>query len=343
MRLTGSGEWAGSICRVTFRIGVLGAARIAPTALIKPARNLPEVEVAAVAARDHERAAKFAAKHGIPTVYGSYDELIADDSLDAIYNPLPNGLHGRWTIAAVRAGRHVLCEKPFTANADEARAVAEVVRPSGKVVMEAFHYRYHPMIERVLEIVASGELGEIRHVETWMCIPLLLPGDIRWNLGLAGGTLMDVGCYALHQLRTIAGAEPEVVSATARLKAPGMDRFVEARMRFADGRTGGITVSMASRRLLSLGARVEGSAGTMDIRNLTGPQFFHSIRVRRGKEKRVEHVTKEPTYNFQLRAFAGAVLRDEKFPTGLDDSIANMEAIDACYRAAGLEPRQPTG
>jgi predicted dehydrogenase len=348
MRMTGRGRPAGSICAVPLRIGVLGAARIAPTALIKPAREVPEVEVAAVAARDRDRAAKFAARHGIPTVHASYEELLADDSLDAIYNPLPNGLHGRWTIAAVRAGRHVLCEKPFTANADEARTVADVVRPSGKIVMEAFHYRYHPMIDRVLEIVASGELGEVRHIETWMCIPLLLPGDIRWNLGLAGGTLMDVGCYALHQLRTIAGAEPEVVSATARTAKPGVDRYVEARLRFADGRTGGITVSMASRRLLSLGARVEGSEGTMDITNLTGPQFFHRIQVRRGSgdrnaEKRVEHVTKEPTYNFQLRAFAGAVLRGEPFPTDLDDSIANMELIDACYRAAGLEPRQPTG
>jgi predicted dehydrogenase len=214
------------------------------------------------------------------------------------------------------------------------------------------------MIGGILEIVASGELGEVRHVETWMCIPLLLPGDIRWNLGLAGGTLMDVGCYALHQLRTIAGTEPEVVSATARLKAPGMDRYVQARLRFADGRTGGITASMASRRLLSLGARVEGSEGTLDVRNLTAPQFLHRIRVRRGTgnrgtgnrstgnrgtEKRVEHVTKEPTYDFQLRAFAGAVLRREPFPTGLDDSIANMATIDACYRAAGLEPRQPAG
>ncbi|MGI5132138.1 Gfo/Idh/MocA family protein [Pseudonocardia sp. CA-107938] len=324
------------------RIGVLGAARIAPTALIRPARVVPDVEVVAVAARDRDRAAAFAAKHGIPTVHGSYADLVADDSLDAIYNPLPNGLHGHWTIAAVQAGRHVLCEKPFTANADEARAVAEVARPSGKVVMEAFHYRYHPMTARVLEIVASGELGEVGHIETWMCIPLLLPRDIRWNLRLAGGTLMDVGCYALHQLRTIAGAEPEVVSATARTARPGVDRFVQARMRFADGRTGGITASMASRRLLSLGARVEGTEGTLDVRNLTGPQFAHRLRVRRGTEKRVEHVTKEPTYNFQLRAFAGAVLRSEPFPTDLDDAVANMAAIDACYRAAGLEPRQPT-
>lgn len=324
------------------RIGILGAARIAPAALVRPARDVPEVEVAAVAARDPAKAQRFADKHGIATIHGSYEALLADDRIDAVYNPLPNGLHGRWTTAAVEAGKHVLCEKPFTANADEARAVAAVARPSGKVVMEAFHYRYHPMIDRVVEIVRSGELGEIRHIETWMCIPLFRPKDIRWDLGLAGGTTMDVGCYAIHQLRTIAGAEPEVVSAKAEVRSPGVDRLLTADLRFADGRTGRITGSMASRRLLSLGARIEGSAGTMRVVNLTGPQLFHRIKVEAGGTKRVERVTREPTYLFQLRAFAGAVLRGEPFPTDLDDAIANMEAIDACYRAAGLEPRQPT-
>jgi predicted dehydrogenase len=324
------------------RIGILGAARIAPAALVKPARLVPEVEVAAIAARDPAKARTFADKHGVPTVHDSYDALLADDTIDAVYNPLPNGLHGRWTIAAVEAGKHVLCEKPFTANAEEARAVAAVARPSGKVVMEAFHYRYHPMIERVVEIARSGELGDIRRIDTWMCIPLLLPKDIRWDLGLAGGTTMDVGCYAIHQLRTIAGAEPEVVSASAKLKSPGIDRLLTAEVRFADGRTGSITGSMASRRLLSLGAKVEGSAGTMRVTNLTGPQMFHRIKVKVGGASRVEHVTKEPTYLFQLRAFAGAVLRGEPFPTDLHDAIANMEVIDACYRAAGLEPRSPS-
>ena len=328
---------------MTLRIGVLGAARITPSALIRPAKKLPEVEVAAVAARDPSKAAAFAAKHGIGSVRSSYAELVHDPDIDAIYNPLPNGLHGRWTIAALEAGKHVLCEKPFTANAEEARAVAAVARQSDRVVMEAFHYRYHPMTARVLEIIGSGELGEIRRIETWMCIPLLLPRDIRWQLDLAGGTLMDVGCYALHQLRTYAGAEPEVVSATAKLRSPGIDRLVDADLRFEDGRTGHITASMASRRLLSMGARIVGSDGELRVRNPTAPQLLGRIRVRAGGQKRTERASREPTYLFQLRAFAGAVLRGEPFPTGIDDAIANMEAIDACYRAAGLEPRVPTG
>ncbi len=204
----------------TVRIGVLGAARIAPAALIRPARVLDGVQVAAIAARDRNRAGTFAAKHGIATVHDSYDALLADPAIDAIYNPLPNGLHGRWTIAALRAGKHVLCEKPFTANADEAESVAEVARATGPVVMEAFHYRYHGLTARMLDILASGELGDVRHLDTWLCFPLPV-ADIRWQLDLAGGALMDAGCYAVHLLRTLAGAEPVVRSAQAKLKSPG--------------------------------------------------------------------------------------------------------------------------
>ena len=151
------------------RIGILGAARIAPTALIKPAKGNAEVVVAAVAARDVSRAQAFAAKHGIARVHDSYEALIADPDLDAVYNPLPNGLHGRWTRAALAAGKHVLCEKPFTANAAEAREVAELAAKSDRVVMEAFHYRYHPLASRVEEIIASGELGKLERVEAALC------------------------------------------------------------------------------------------------------------------------------------------------------------------------------
>ena len=322
------------------RIGVLGAARITPVALIRPARKVDEVEIVAVAARDRSRAEKFASKRGIARVHGSYDDLLADDEIDAVYNPLPNGLHGRWTIAALEAGKHVLCEKPFTANAAEAREVADVARRTGLVCMEAFHYRYHPLVDRLLQIIGSGELGAIKRIDTWMCIPLLRRGDIRWNLGLAGGSTMDVGCYAIHLLRTLAGGEPEVVSVTARELHPGVDRILTADVSFDDGRTGSITASMLSRRLLSLGARVTGTDGELQIRNPYAPQFFHRIAVRSSQGRRTEHVTRDPTYLFQLRAFAGAALRGEPYPTNVDDAVANMEVIDACYRAAGLPVRE---
>src|SRR5687768_16749663 len=169
------------------RIGILGAARIAPTALIKPARAVDEVEVTAVAARDRAKAERFARKHRVPRVHDSYEALLADPDIDAVYNPLPNGLHGKWTMAALEAGKHVLCEKPFTANADEAVDVAKVEARTGLLVMEAFHYRYHPLADRVVELANDGTLGKIEHIHTWMIIPFIRSDDIRWKLGLAGG------------------------------------------------------------------------------------------------------------------------------------------------------------
>jgi predicted dehydrogenase len=323
----------------TVRIGVLGAARIAPPALIQPALVLDGVRVVAIAARDRNRAASFAAKHGIPTVHDTYDALLADPAIDAIYNPLPNGLHGRWTIAALRAGKHVLCEKPFTANADEAEAVADVARGTGLVVMEAFHYRYHGLTARMLEILASGELGVVRHIDTWLCFPLPV-ADIRWELSLAGGALMDAGCYAVHLLRTLAGAEPTVRSARAKLKSPQVDRYLKAELDFADGRTATITASMLSARLLGIGARVTGSAGTLQVFNLILPQVYHSLRINTAAGKRTERVARKPSsYLAQLIAFRDAVLHGKPFPTHVDDAVANMRVIDACYRAAGLAPR----
>ena len=325
------------------RIGVLGAAKIAPAALIKPARKVAEVEVTAIAARDRAKAERFAGKHGISKVHDSYQALIDDPTIDAVYNPLPNGLHGRWTIAALERGKHVLCEKPFTANADEAEAVAAVAGRSGRVVMEAFHYRYHPLIGRILDIIRTGELGKVRHVETQMIIPLPSRNDIRWQLDLAGGSAMDVGCYTIHLLRTLAGEEPEVIRADARERSPGIDRWLQADMRFAGGATGKVTASMLSPRLLSLHARVEGDMGELRVFNPYAPQYFSRLTVRSNGQKRTEpRLSRDPTYLFQLRAFAGAVLRGEPTLTGPADSIANMRVIDAAYRAAGLEPRRPT-
>ena len=215
------------------RIGILGAARIAPSAIIKPARDNAEVVVAAVAARDVSRAQAFAAKHGVAQVKGSYEALIADPDLDAIYIPLPNGLHGRWTRAALAAGKHVLCEKPFTANAAEAREVAELAAKSDRVVMEAFHYRYHPLTLRIEQIIASGELGKLERVEAALCFPLPKFTDIRYDYSLAGGATMDAGCYAVHMVRTFGGSTPEVVSAQAKLRDPQVDRAMTAELRFA--------------------------------------------------------------------------------------------------------------
>lgn len=321
------------------RIGILGAARIAPMALIRPARQVPEAAVVAVAARDRSRAQAFATKHGIPKVPDSYDALLADPEIDAIYNPLPNSLHCEWTIRALQAGKHVLCEKPIASNAAEAGRMAAAARDTGRVLMEAFHWRYHPLASRIRAIIDAGEIGAVRHVEAHLCIPLLRPGDIRFRHDLAGGATMDVGCYTINIVRFLAGAEPEVVHAAARLSSPGVDRYMEADFRFADGRTGRMTCSLLSAVLLRVSARVRGDSGEIAVLNPLAPQIYHRLTVRTERGKRTEHLRGDATYTYQLRAFVGAVRDGAAIPTGPEDAIANMRVIDAVYLKAGLEPR----
>ncbi len=327
------------------RFGTLGAARIAPNALIKPARDVPEAEVVAVAARDPARAEKFARKHGIPKVHATYDDVIADPDIDAIYNPLPNSLHAEWTLKAIAAGKHVLCEKPFTSNAAEAETVAAAAGGSGLVVMEAFHYRYHPLAQRMQDIVAGGELGALQHIETWMCIPLPMSKDIRYQHDLAGGATMDVGAYTVHQLRLLGGDAPEVTSATARLKSPNIDRWMQADVRWPEGHTGRMTCALWSSTLLKLSIRARGERGELRVFNPTGPQFYNRFVVRANGVKRREKFPRKPTYTYQLEAFTSAVLRGTPVLTPPPDSVQNMRVIDAVYRAAGLpirgEPLSP--
>ena len=270
----------------TVRIGILGAARIAPNALVKPAREVERAEVVAVAARDRARADGFASKWSIPKVHDSYAALVADDGVDAIYNPLPNGLHASWTIAALEAGKHVLCEKPLTSNAEQARQVAEVAERTDKVLMEAFHYRYHPLMMRAVEVVQSGELGELQHVESWMQVPLFKRQDIRFDLSLGGGAVMDLGCYSIHQLRSLTGEEPTVLSASAKERTPGVDRWMQAELAFPGGTTGRFTVSLYGARVLRIGFRAVGSDGELRVFNPAGPQLLH--RFTRASERRLE-------------------------------------------------------
>jgi predicted dehydrogenase len=321
------------------RIGILGAARIAPAAIIKPARKVGEATIGAVAARDKSRAEEFAKKHGVPRVHDSYSALIADPELDAIYNPLPNGLHAEWTIAALEAGKHVLCEKPFTANAKEAEEVAAVATRTGLVVMEAFHYRYHPLAQRMLHIVESGELGTVERIETALCFPLPKFSDIRYQYDLAGGALMDVGTYAVHMARLLGREEPAVASATAKLRTPNVDRAMRAELKFPGGHTGRITCSMWSKWAIQTYARVTGDKGDLSVINPTSPQLWHRMRVKVGGTARTEKFPKKPTYEYQLEAFCAAVLRGAPILTPPADSIAQMRVIDAIYLAAGMTPR----
>jgi predicted dehydrogenase len=323
------------------RIGLLGAARIAPNALVKPARAVEGVTVAAVAARDPERARAFAARHGVPRVLGSYDELVRDDALDAVYIPLPNRLHAEWALRAIEAGKHVLCEKPFTANTAQARAVADAVSGTALVVMEAFHYRYHPLAERMVAIVRQ-ELGEVRRIETSMCFPLPRFGDIRYQYALAGGALMDAGCYALHCARLLGPGEPVVTGAQAlTLRGdPRVDRAMTVDLRYPAGAVGRVHTSMWSKALLRIRARVVGDRGEMTVTNFAAPQYYHRVTVRVDGKTRRERVQGEPTYTCQLRAFAAAVGGDPGANlTPASDAVRTMQLIDAAYQAAGLPLR----
>jgi len=298
--------------------------------------------VTAVAARDASRARAFADKHGIARVHESYEALLADPDLHAVYNPLPNGLHGRWTRAALAAGKHVLCEKPFTANAAEAREIAQLAAESDRVVMEAFHYRYHPLALRVEQIIASGELGKLERVEAALSFPLPKFSDIRYNYSLAGGATMDAGCYAVHMVRTFGGATPEVVSAQAKLRDPRVDRAMTAELRFAAGHTGRVRCSMWSTDLLRMSAKVVGEHGQLRVLGPVVPQLFHRLSVRSSNGKRVERFSRRASYAYQLDAFTAAVLRGAPIKTPPEDAVENMTVIDAIYRAAGLPLRQPS-
>lgn len=321
------------------RIGILGAARIAPMALVRPARQVAGVEVAGIAARDPERAGRFQIRHGVTRAYPSYQAMLADEAIDAIYNPLPNSLHCEWTIRALEAGKHVLCEKPLAANAAEAERMKAAAERADRRLVEAFHYRYHPLAARMREIVSSGELGEIRHIETHNCVPLPLFGNIRYRFDLAGGATMDVGCYAIHLLRTLAGGEPEVLSARAALHSPQIDRWMEAEFRLPGGASGRMTCALFSATLLRVRARVLGSEGEMSVLNPIAAHLFHRLSVRTRAGRRVERVPGDATYTCQLRAFVDHVRRGTPVPTGPDDAIANMRVIDAVYEKAGLARR----
>jgi predicted dehydrogenase len=324
------------------RIGVLGAARIAELALVKPARATG-TRLVAIAARDPRRAAAYAAEHGVERALASYSDVVAAPDVEAVYDPLPNALHGTWNLAAINAGKHVLSEKPFAANAEEAAEIAAAAHGRGVLVAEGFHYLYHPVTRRLHELLASGDLGELVHVETTLEIPDPGPGDPRWSLALAGGATMDLGCYSLHAQRVLApwgGGEPELVAARAgeRPGAPGVDEWLEAQLRFPSGATGVARCHMASDRR-QMTYRVIGSRGEALVANFVEPHLDDRLIIRTPAGERVERHGTRSSYTYQLEAFVRAVREGASLPVDVDDAVANMRLIDACYTAAGLQPR----
>jgi predicted dehydrogenase len=321
------------------RIGVLGAASIVPMALTNPAKSVPEIQVLAIASRDPKRAYRFAKKHHIPRVHQTYSALLADHDIDAIYNPLPNSLHAEWTIKALKAGKHVLCEKPFASNADEAEVMARVAGETGLVLSEAFAYRYHPLTARVKQIIASGELGQIKHLEAEFSFLLPSPNNIRFQYELGGGALMDCGCYPVSLVRYMAGAEPRVERAESRLYRPQVDHRMSADLSFEDGRTARVVCGMLSPKLFTSVLRVEGEAGSLHVLSPFQPHVFHRLTIKKSGNTIKERIPGENSYTLQLRAFARAILRGTKLNTDPADAVGNMCVIDSIYEKAGLKKR----
>lgn len=329
--------------RKPLRIGILGAARIAPTAIIFPAQATGH-KLVAVGARDKARAADFAKQYQIEKAYGSYQEVLDDPNVDVIYNALHNGGHGPWNIKALAAGKHVLSEKPSASNAAEAKEVAAAVSKSGKVFMEGFHYYYHPVFQRLLAIVKSGEIGEVIKVESALLIPRPDESDLRLQFDLAGGSMMDVGCYALHSQRmisqAIADGEPTIVKAEANAADGKIDTKLYMQLKYPNG-VACLAKGDFEAPVMEAPLTVTGSKGSVHLPNFVVSGWDPRVIVDLAGQKRVEHLPSISTYTYQLLAFADAVDLGKPIKTDAKDALLQAQLIDLAYEAAGL-PLRPT-
>lgn len=324
------------------RFGILGASRIGPEALFFPS-TLTGDRLVAVAARNRNTAESYAIDHGIERVVQDYRALIDDPEVEVIYNALPNGLHGPWNIEAMKAGKHVLSEKPSASTAVEARRVLEVQREEGVSFMEAFHYRYHPVMKRMIELSSSGEIGILRHVDIVMGFPLENPGDPRWSFDLAGGSVMDVGCYAIHALRSLSGAlgGSSVVTGSSAIPHELDDRVdaeLTADLTIAEGVTGHLLSSFLLPEMTCT-LELQGSEGSAFAHNFCKPGLDNRITITRAGSATTEHFGELSSYTYQLQAFAQHVRTGASIPTDASDALDQAAVIDSCYRAAGLPLR----
>lgn len=326
---------------MTLRIGVLGASRIAQKAIVGPAAELGH-ELVAVAARDRGRAEAFAATHGVTRVHDSYQEVIDDPGVDVIYNPLANALHAPWNLAAIAAGKPVLSEKPFARNESEAIKVAAAADVAGVTVLEGFHYFFHPVTQRAFALAADGSLGEVSRVEVAMAMPTPADDDPRWSLELAGGALMDLGCYGLHIMRSLGrlslGGAPTIVHAHAQQRFPGVDARSVVELAFPGGAVGESSYSMVA-ETRSFTIRIIGTDGEALVHDFIRPNLDDRLTVRTANSERLEHLGTRSSYSYQLQAFAEHVEQGTPLPFGAEDAVANMALVDAAYRAAGVPVR----
>ncbi len=320
---------------MSLRFGVLSTAAITDALLASG----HDQEFAAVGSRDRVRAEAWAAERGIPRAYGSYEELLADPDLDAIYNPLPNAMHVEWSIRALEGGKHVLCEKPLSRHPDEVESAFATAEREGLVLAEAFMWRHHPQVARTLELIAAGEIGELRAIRAGFAFAASDPTDFRLQAALDGGGLMDVGCYCVSGCRTLAGSEPERVYAEQVVGGDGVDVSMTATLRFPGDvlalfdcglsyQGGGHLEALGSTGSLRLDDPWHGGAGVIELRGADGS---------------VERVETGPasSYALELADFEAAVRGRREPLLGRADAIGQARVIAALYESAEAGAPRP--
>jgi predicted dehydrogenase len=326
------------------RWGILSTANIGVKRFIPGANASRNGVVTAIASRDRTRAHDVAARLGIPRVHDDYAALLADPDIDAIYNPLPNDLHAEWTLAAAAAGKPILCEKPLAIDAAQAQRVVDGCRERGVLLMEAFMYRLHPQQARVREIVASGEIGEIRTMRAsfnFMLEPFD-PNNVRLKAALAGGALMDVGCYTVNAARMHFAEEPAWVSAQADVRqAFGVEVAMAGILGFSDGR---MAIFDCGFRAAGKGSyAVGGTRGSIDVLDAFVPDPKAgevSLLITSSNGRREERIAPVDQYMLEAEAFADALLNGTPLPCAPGDAVANMRVIDALHRSATAAGRR---
>ena len=320
------------------RWGVLSTARIGVDKVIPATQEAARCEVVAIASREMGRAEAAASALGIERAYGSYDDLLADPEIDAVYNPLPNDLHAPWTIAAAEAGKHVLCEKPLAMNADEAERMIAACGAAGVLLMEAFMYRLHPTWEAVRELVASDRIGELRAIQSWFSYFNDDPTDIRNIPASGGGALYDIGCYSVNLSRMLFGAEPvRILGSVTRDPVMGIDVLTSGILDFPAGVA---SFTCSTRAEPDQRVSVYGTSGriSVEIPFNVPPDLPTRVSVTAGGDPPVrpdtEVLTFEPAdeYAIQAERFAASVLDGVPVPIPPSDAVANLRVIEELFR-----------
>ena len=321
------------------RWGVLGAAKIAVEKVIPAMQRGQWSEVAALASRDSAKAARAAQSLGIPRAYGSYEELLADPAIEAVYNPLPNDLHVSWTVRAAEAGKHVLCEKPLGLNLEEARRLLDAQRRTGVKIQEAFMVRTHPQWTGALALVREGRIGELRAVSGFFSYFNVDAANIRNRPEAGGGALLDIGCYPITISRLFFGEEPRRVSAlVARDPALGIDRLTSAMMDFAAGHA---TFTCSTQLAPYQRMHFVGTRGRIEVVIPFNAPADRPMRILlddgsdlSGASAQVIEFPPCDQYEIQGDLFSRSIREGTAQPIPLEDGVNNMAVIEAIFRAA---------